>query len=433
MLWFSLVTFSLYSVTISIEEENIVSTCIPPENGAGPFWCYGAPLIVRVGDKVFISAMETGIGVPPLCNTRWRIFGKLDNDEWQLLHVSDKFNEREPCPIVCFQDGKLFISVNPSTKPPGTKYGSCKPKLIEFDIQSPNKEGIISLPKWTKGVNFTDHSYRGIASDTARREILLLNIDAKTGHQHWSFRDSTGKWVKNGVIRFPIRSCYPQVALKDRSAYVLAIGDIVEPNQEWREYKYEKTKSSWDYVFRRLFFTYTPNILRQDFVEPIEIDNVDDTAGHITNLDLWIDEDRSAHLLYLRQNIQSTLMRDKFFPNLPIERSLVYVVIKDGQIIDRKILLKEDSHIIPGYARFHMMSDGTLLAVCYLSGEANRNALMQVRPYNGGNLIDIPLKHVFTMFFTATERGGSPPSDIVDLYGPGEGHSLRYARITIKR
>ncbi|MBN1417290.1 MAG: hypothetical protein JXP34_00855, partial [Planctomycetes bacterium] len=57
-----------------VEVEDAVATCRPPNNGAGPLWCYGAPLIVRAGDAVFASVMETGEGVPLLCNTRWRLF-----------------------------------------------------------------------------------------------------------------------------------------------------------------------------------------------------------------------------------------------------------------------------------------------------------------------------------------------------------------------
>ena len=44
--------------------------------------------------------------------------------------------------------------------------------------------------------------------------------------------------------RLPIRACYPQVALRDRAAHVLAIGDIVEPNEAWRAHKKEATGSS---------------------------------------------------------------------------------------------------------------------------------------------------------------------------------------------
>ena len=64
---------------------------------------------------------------PPLCNTRWRIFRKHDDENWEMVQASEKFNQREPCPLVIFQDGRLFLSTNPSTQPIGTKYGgSCK-------------------------------------------------------------------------------------------------------------------------------------------------------------------------------------------------------------------------------------------------------------------------------------------------------------------
>ncbi len=33
---------------------------------------------------------------------------------------------------------------------------------------------------------------------------------------------------------------------------------------------------------------------------------------------------------------------------------------------------------------------------------------------------------------TTTERGGSAPSDIVDLFGPGHDQTLRYARIKLE-
>ena len=115
---------------IVVEVEESVTTCNPPGNGAGPFWCYGSPLIVRHGDDVFVSAMETGEDVPLLCNTRWRLFSKHGNENWELAQISEKFNEREPCPLVGFSDGRLFLSVNPSTQPSGTKYGSCDPHLL---------------------------------------------------------------------------------------------------------------------------------------------------------------------------------------------------------------------------------------------------------------------------------------------------------------
>ncbi|MEM4244322.1 MAG: MGMT family protein [Candidatus Bathyarchaeia archaeon] len=190
-----------------------------------------------------------------------------------MVQASDKFNEREPCPIVCFPYEKVFLSVNPSTQPPGAKYGNCNPHLIEFIMKDSSFEMKPLNPIWDEGIFFTDHSYRGIAGDGIKKEILLLNINAKTSEQFWSFYEG-GNWTRHGRISFPIRSCYPQVALKDHSAHVLAIGDIVEPVDEWRNYKFEKTGSGWDYVFRRLFYTWTPDIRKYNFSEPIEVDNL---------------------------------------------------------------------------------------------------------------------------------------------------------------
>lgn len=431
-----LLVFSQNPVIVEVEET--VTTCAPPGNGAGPFWCYGAPLLVRLGKDVFVSAMETGEDIPPLCNTRWRLFRKQDDGEWEIIQASEKFNEREPCPLVCFPNGQLFLSVNPSTRPPGTKYGPCEPHLLELSAIEPTMPGIPIHPRWDEGTVFTDHSYRGISAD--EREILLLNIHAQTGEQFWSFSDTGGKWIRHSHIRFPIRSCYPEVALKNRSAHVLAIGDIVEPNEEWRRYKFEKTASGWDYVFRRLFYTWTPDITKHDFAEPIEVDNVDATAGYIANLDLWIDADGSAHLLYRKQTVQSALMRDRFFPGIPITISLEHVIIQDGSIIKHTALLKggEDaSSEIPGNARFHVTGNDRLFLVYYCSGKdadgniLNENRLLQILPGKANKPVRLGLREPFGTFFTATERGGSKPSDIIDLFGSGRDNTLRYARIRI--
>lgn len=423
-----------------IELEEIITTCEPPGNGAGPFWCYGSPLIVRSGNEVFVSAMETGENIPSLCNTRWRLFRKRNFNNWEMVQASDKFNEREPCPIVCFPDEKIFLSVNPSTQSLDTKYGNCNPHLIEFIIHDFSFEKKHLNPIWGEGIFFTEHSYRGIAVDGVRKEILLLNINAKTSEQFWSFYEN-GNWTRYGRISFPIRSCYPQVALKDHSAHILAIGDIVEPVDEWRNYKFEKTGSGWDYVFRRLFYTWTPDIRKSNFFEPIEVDNLEKTAGHITNLDLWIDGNSKAHILYLKRTVQSNLMRDKFFPDVPINVSLEYVVIDKGKIINRITLIKggeDSSSEIPNYARFHVTKNGKLLVLYYCNDRdsngntISENRLMQIFPELSKKSQKINFKEPFRMFFTAIERGGTFPSDIIDIFGSGSGNSLRYARIDLK-
>ena len=425
----SLFTVS-YGAQPLVEVEEIVSRYVSPNNGAGPLWCYGAPLLVRQGDSVFVNAMETGEDVPPLCNTRWQIFQR-DVNGWHRRQYAEDFREREPCPLVGFADGRLFLSVNPSTESTGTQYGTCQPHLLEFTSEALQKSGGAIHPDWAEGYRFTDHSYRGIAVDAERGELLILNIDSPTGRQYWSYRDASGEWVKRGRIQFPIRSCYPQVALRNRAAHVLAIGDIVEPNEEWRTYKHEQTGRAWDYVFRRLFYAWTPDIAQSDFAEPIELENLDATSGYIRNLDLWLDADGAAHLLYLKQPVQSDLMRDKFFPDQPLTASLEYCVLKAGEIIGRGTLVEGGeglSNEVPGNARFHAAADGRLFVVYYTNGE---NKLLQVLP-NRQDPVHIPLEEPFHTFFTATERGGSAPSETIDLFGVGADSSiLRYARIQL--
>jgi len=230
--------------------EQIVTAYAPANNGAGPMWCYGSPLVVRRDDDVYISIIETGENVPPLCNTRWQLW-RREGGAFRIVAHPGEFRQREPCPIATTGlNGPIFLSANPSTQPPGTQYGLCRPTVWRID----DSEGAVSKsaedPNWAPGTYFTDHSYRGFAADVARGELLLVNIHARTSAQFVSHRTSDGQWHARGKIEFPIRAAYPQLALRDGAAHVLAIGDIVEPNPQWRELKRKHLKREWDYVFR---------------------------------------------------------------------------------------------------------------------------------------------------------------------------------------
>lgn len=415
-------------------EEDIV-TVAPPNNGSGPTWCYGSPVLVRNGGRIFASIPETGEDAPPLCNTRWRIFERKP-DGWTAAAVADEYREREPCPLAIL-GGNLFLSINPSTEPPGTHYGPCEPAVLVFSPDAfPNPVRVLK-PDWNAEPAFTDHSYRGLGVDAANNELLLFHIDARTGVQHWSFLNAAGAWAANGEVEFPIRSCYPQVGLLDRAGHILAIGDIVEPNAEWRAHKKEQTGREWDYVFRRLFYAWTPDVTERDFGEPVEIANVDDTAGHIRNLDMWLADDGTAYLLYTRQSVQNALMRDKFFPDMKLTTSLECAAVRGGAVRERFTLARGGEGLDgpePVYARFHAAPDGRLFVVRSVSvpGEGLKNQIQPMLPEIGAPQT-IPLEKPFGMFFTATERGGSPPSHRIDLYGTAGGPAMRYARVRLQR
>ncbi len=414
---------------------------VPANNGAGPLWCYGSTVIARLDEDVFLSIIETGKDVPLLCNTRWQLWHRSAAG-WKIAQQESDYRQREPCPIAVSPAGKVFLSVNPSTEPPGTKYGPCKPQVLEFDAASLSGSPKRRLPAWSGEGHFTDHSYRGFAADRSNGELLLLNIDARTGEQYVSYCDSTGRRHAAGAITFPIRSCYPQVALHNRSAHVMAIGDIVEPVKEWRELKFKKLSRRWDYVFRRLFYTFTPDITGEDFSAVIEVDTVEDTCGYIRNLDMHIDDTGAAHLLYLKRPFQYAFIRDEYFPGQRMTSQLEHVVIRDGRIVRRQTIIETPANrrgIEPSFARFHVAPGDRLFVI--LAGTATDEGPGKfanwIVPVDAGQApgkpILLSLEHPFGNFFTNTPRGGSQPSDVADLFGIADDNpNLRYARIRIE-
>jgi hypothetical protein len=424
----------------AVEIEEIVTRYTPANNGAGPMWCYGSTVIARQGKDVYLSTIETGKDVPLLCNTRWQLWHR-SSDGWKLEQTEKAYRQREPCPIAVFQQGPVFLSVNPSTEPAGVQYGPCKPLVLEFNRGNPQRPFKTHTPAWADGTYFTDHSYRGFAADGINGELLLVNINAKTSEQFISYRGSNGRWHQKGTIEFPIRSCYPQVSLRNGSAHIMAIGDIVEPLEKWRKLKFEKLNRKWDYVFRRLFYTYTNNIRTTGFAEPVEIDTVEETGGYIRNLDMHIDPAGAAHLLYTKRPHQYTFIRDKYFPGQPMTINLEYVVVKDGRVTSKRTLAQtsqDSTGFEPSFARFHISSGGKIHVIAAGTGIDNGkrtsgNYLGTIPSGNGKPVFKrIELKHPFGSFFTNTPRGGSKPSNLIDLFGiADDGPNLRYARIRV--
>jgi hypothetical protein len=427
---------SSLAVAPTVVLEEVVTSYQAADNGAGPLWCYGSPLVVRQGNEVSVSIIETGKDVPPLCNTRWQLW-RRDSSGWRIASQEADYRQREPCPLVGLKPGELLLSANPSTEPTGTQYGACEPVLIRFADADGGLTTTQEKPVWSGDPHFTDHSYRGLAADAWRGEVILLNIHARTSAEFISHRDSRGIWHARGEIEFPIRAAYPQAALRDGAAHVLAIGDIQEPVPEWCELKAAHLKRQWDYVFRRLFYTYSPDLEGEPFIAPLEIDTVDDTAGHITNLDLHVDANGTAHLLYLKQKHVHAFLRDKYFPGESLSKELAYVVIRSGSVEMRRTLCKPTAEggFEPSYARFHVGPQERIYVVAAgpnatEAGTSFENRLFPVD--DAADFSKLPLEHPFRTFFTSSPRGGSHPSSELDLFGTAEDSpNLRYSHVRL--
>jgi len=90
--------------------------------------------------------------------------------------------------------------------------------------------------------------------------------------------------------------------------------------------------------------------------------------------------------------------------------------------------------------RFQVTADNRLIVIFYVGGTASsgkavsENRVQEILP-NGemGPAARIPFKQPFISYFTATVRGGSPPSTILEVLGQRAGEPLKmcYARVRL--
>ncbi|MGD0090699.1 MAG: hypothetical protein ABSE73_12335 [Planctomycetota bacterium] len=432
-----------------VETEEDVYTFTPANNGAGPTWCHGSTCLVRSGEDVFASGLETLPDAKPLNNCRWLLF-KRGPGGWELQQADKTGRTREPCPLVALPGGRLLLSVNP-TLVPGEKGGAARPEILQFSAADPRAPFETLLPEWEEKPQFTEHSYRSFASDGPAGSLILFQNIGYT-HAEYAFRDDAGKWAARGKLLWPqgaeydkpqpIRVCYPNVALKGRAVHFCGVSDIVEPYAKWREAKRKLTGQEWDYDFRRLFYAWTPDITAGKFQPWVEIASRDKTCGWITPGDLWLAPDGAVHILWTEKAMDERL-RKEFYPAEKQSHALNYAVLRDGQVVSkRSLVLAEEGGAgeIPGRGRFHVTPEGRLFVFCYVSGtdaagkRVDENRLLELLPDGStGPQARVPLKQPFTEFFTATPRGGSPPSPVLDVLGlrTGGGNTMSYARIRL--
>ena len=438
MLWpFLLILNAALAPTVEVEEP--IYTLGDAANGAGPLWCYGSSCIARSGDDVFVSGLELVPDAKPLNNVRWVLYRRAAAG-WTKL-ATDPGRQREPCPLGVMGDGRLLMTSNPTLTAPDAYNGPAEPQALRFE-----RDGSYTTlrPTWDGQPQFTEHSYRGLAIDGARREALLFN---NTGHDAiwWSLLDRDGAFSAHGKLdvpwgadyetQEPVRICYHVMALRDRAAHTLGVSDIIEPVKAWREYKLQLHNGNpWDYDFRRLYYRMTPDIAAQPWQPWLLVADRDATCGHIANYDLWLDAKGRAHLLWAELSVWDQRLRDKFFPDTKITRALMTAVIDNGKVVDRQPLHLGGEGCATGeqvsWARFHATPDGRLFVIACIGGEMR---LAQLRPDGqAGPWVKVPMKHPMGQFMTATERLGSPPSAVIDLYGTAQGVAgLSYARVRI--
>ncbi len=163
--------------TIAVEREEEVYRYVPANNGAGPMWTHGNTCIVRGGDELLASGIETLPDYQPLNNVRWTLFQR-GNDGWTLRARGDGTHEREPCPLVLLPDGRALLSVNPSSATPDEYDRTATPQMLVFDLHRAQLPPRVLTPVWSHPNPFHAHTYRSFAADAGRGEFILLYSSA---------------------------------------------------------------------------------------------------------------------------------------------------------------------------------------------------------------------------------------------------------------
>lgn len=434
---------------VEVEEE--VYSFEPANNGAAPMWCHGNSCVVRWGDEVFASGLETLPDYKPLNNCRWLLFRRA-SEGWELQQVDPRDRTREPCPLGCFPDGRLLMSVNPTlSTDPEAHVGPARPEILQFAATDPQSPAQTLLPEWSQPHRFTEHSYRSFATDGVNGELVLFQNIGYT-HSCWAFLDSEGQWTTGKLLWLPredpakapygstaTRVNYPCVALKDRAVHFL--GNSAYDQWE-RMPDVGDLQRKWGPRFRKLYYTWSDDLTRGSFADWIEIDNCFTTGGWLFSCDLHIAADGDVHMLWHENPIHLRL-RDERFPDIERIWALKYAVVRRGQVILRRTLVsggERGSPEIPGRGRFQVTPDGRLFVFYYVHGRdeagepVSQNRLIPLQPDGSHSPpITLAIQHPLTVFFTNTPRAGCQPSTTLDLLGvrAGTSQTISYARIRL--
>jgi len=440
-----------------VEAEEVVYRYTPADNGSGPLWCFGSTCLVRSGERVFASGLETLKECPPLNNCRWQLFSR-DSAGWQLAAEDPKDRTREPCPLGWSHDGRLFLSANPTLVADHTKRGGgpARPEILEFSGTDPKTPPRTILPEWGDSPAFTEHSYRSFAADGPAGELILFQNVGYT-HSEWILRDRGGRWPARGKLVWPpyedpslepygathVRVNYSNVVLHNREVHFCGIASY----NKWdrvRDKPELMGREQWGSRTRRLLYTWTPDIANKPLGDWVEVAHCFATGGYLLTGDMWRAPGGPMHIVWTEYPIHPKLRQD-YFPDIKRTQSIKYAQLRDGKIVLRRTLLEAGEgagNEFPSTPRFQITPDNRLILVYAVEHRepdktTRENRLMELSADGvPGSSVKIPLEYPFSNYFTATPRGGSAPSTTLDLFGsrferPSGEPAMCYARVKL--
>ena len=456
--------FSPVRPVVEIEEE--VYSYEPADNGASPTWCFGAPILVRSGETLFASGLETLADAKPLHNVRWMLF-RRDAEGWELQQVDPVDRTREPCPLVILPSGRLVMSTNPTlVTDPERRAGPARPEMLVFDAADPQAAPRTLLPEWEGQPSFTEHTYRLFGADAEHGEVILLN-NVGYSHKEWALWQRDGTWATGRLMNVASRPGdlhayrpgynwhrfnYGSVVLRDRAAFVTGCVSYANWDRageaELEEILAGQTARNRLGSLanrRRMMFAWTPDITTTPFSPWLEVGSTMSNGGWLFPGDLYVAADGTAHVVWYEGPMDRRL-RDEHFPDIELTHAIRHAMVRDGQVVHRATLMEGGEGLgseLPQsiQPRFHITPDERLFVWIYVGGRnrhgepvAENRMIELSADGTPGEPMSVPLEHPFRVAFTATPRGGSPPSNTLDLFGiraGGPPTTLCYARVRL--
>ena len=179
-------TVGLPGLELKKVADEMIAVIPSADNGASPLWCFGSSIFVRDGEDLYLSLLQTDLGLPPNGNCHWEIW-KRTGGQWRTLFRGGEGMEREPCPLLRMAPGELILSTQskvmekPFQDGKGASSWYSKPGLTGIFPDEEDNDAVYHHyhPVFQDGAQFSDTSYRGIGIDPGNREILLLVIDQR--------------------------------------------------------------------------------------------------------------------------------------------------------------------------------------------------------------------------------------------------------------
>ena len=171
----------------------------PVDNGAGPMWTAGNTCIVRVGDQVLASGLETLPDYKPLNNVRWTLFKAATRAG--AAGARRRHPRARALPLVAFPDGRVLLSTNPNDLSRTNTTARATPQILQFSAWNPCSR-LRRCCHRDREIRFHGHTYRSFAADGRRGELILF-YNTAYDMAYWSA--TRGAVGLAGRTRVPLR------------------------------------------------------------------------------------------------------------------------------------------------------------------------------------------------------------------------------------